>query len=140
LNKHLEHTMSPAAADLQALVHAATLAPSSPNTLPWLFRIDGSVIGLLADRTRVLPVNDPELPTFGLPCPTTIFTIGLLALAPSSSPRAVLAVPILWCLVGSQAAFLLDVAPDFGLLAAGVAAIALFAWAAGAQKAPPAIS
>jgi hypothetical protein len=68
----------------------------------------------------------PELPTFGLPCPTTIFTVGLLALASSTSLRAVLCVPILWSLVGSQAAFLLDVRPDLGLLVAGTVAIALF--------------
>jgi hypothetical protein len=76
----------------------------------------------------------PELPTFGLPCPTTIFTIGLLALSSGTGLRAVLAVPILWSLVGSQAAFLLDVKPDFGLLAAGAAAIGLFVWPARAQK------
>lgn len=64
----------------------------------------------------------PELPTFGLPCPTTIFTIGVLSLASGTSPRAVLVVPIIWSLIGSQAAFLLDVKPDFGLLVAGIAA------------------
>ena len=68
----------------------------------------------------------PELPTFGLPCPTTIFSIGLLALASETGFRAVLVVPILWSLVGSQAAFLLDVRPDFGLFVAGLVAIALF--------------
>lgn len=76
----------------------------------------------------------PELPTFGLPCPTTIFTIGVLALASGSSMRAVLVVPILWSLVGSQAAFLLNVEPDFGLLVAGAAAVALFIWPARVQK------
>lgn len=70
----------------------------------------------------------PELPTFGLPCPTTIFTIGVLALANGPSLRAVLIVPILWSLVGSQAAFLLDVKPDLGLLVAAVAAVGLFIW------------
>lgn len=72
----------------------------------------------------------PELPTFGLPCPTTIFTIGVLTLASGRSMRAVLVVPILWSLVGSQAAFLLDVKPDFGLLVAGAAAVALLIWPA----------
>jgi hypothetical protein len=67
----------------------------------------------------------PELPTFGLPCPTTIFTIGLLALASGPSLRAVLVVPVLWSLVGSQAAFFLDVQPDLGLLVAGIAAVVL---------------
>jgi hypothetical protein len=82
----------------------------------------------------------PELPTFGLPCPTTIFTIGLLALSSGTGLRAVLAVPILWSMVGSQAAFLLDVKPDFGLLAAGVVAIGLFVWPARARKTSFAVS
>ena len=77
----------------------------------------------------------PELPTFGLPCPTTIFTIGVLALASGTRLRAVLAVPILWSLVGGQAAFLLDVKPDLGLLVAGVAAVGLFIWPARVRKA-----
>jgi hypothetical protein len=70
----------------------------------------------------------PELPTFGLPCPTTIFTIGVLALASGAGLRAVLVVPILWFLVGSQAAFLLDVKPDLGLIVAGIVAVGLFSW------------
>ena len=72
----------------------------------------------------------PELPTFGLPCPTTIFTIGVLSLASGTSPRAVLVVPIIWSLIGSQAAFLLDIKPDFGLLVAGIAAVGLLIWPA----------
>lgn len=45
---------------LQALAQAATLAPSSHNTQPWLFWLEGQAIELLADRTRALPVNDPD--------------------------------------------------------------------------------
>lgn len=67
----------------------------------------------------------PNLPTCGLPCPTTIFTIGMLALAIGAKARIALVVPILWSLVGGQAAFLLDVPPDLGLLAAGLVAIGL---------------
>ncbi|MDI1269548.1 MAG: DUF6064 family protein [Polaromonas sp.] len=104
------------------------------------FAFDRSVrtglgVTLLAFALVVYPVwatlaghGYPELPTFGLPCPTTIFTIGVLALASGARLRAVLAVPILWSLVGGQAAFLLDVKPDLGLLVAGVAAVGLFIW------------
>ena len=77
----------------------------------------------------------PALPTFGLPCPTTIFTIGVLALASGNNLRAVLTIPILWSLVGSQAVFVLDVEPDLGLLVAGVVAIGLFIWPARAHDA-----
>lgn len=107
----------------------------------WSFRT-GLGIALLAFALVVYPVwstlaghGYPELPTFGLPCPTTIFTIGVLALASGTRLRAVLAVPILWSLVGSQAAFLLDVKPDLGLLVAGVAALGLFIRPARTQKA-----
>lgn len=67
----------------------------------------------------------PATPTFGLPCPTTIFTIGLLCFAVPPTPRSPLIVPILWCGIGAQAAFLLGVQPDLGLIAAGVVGLAL---------------
>ena len=102
----------------------------------------GLGIALLAFALVVYPVwstlaghGYPELPTFGLPCPTTIFAIGVLALASGTRLRTVLAVPILWSLVGGQAAFLLDVKPDLGLLVAGVAAVGLFIWPARDRKA-----
>ncbi len=45
---------------LRALVEQAVLAPSSHNTQPWRFRLDGDRLELHADRTRALPVNDPH--------------------------------------------------------------------------------
>lgn len=57
----------------------------------------------------------PALATFGLPCPTTIFTIGMLAFAVAPYPRIALVVPVLWCGVGAQAAFLLNVPQDLAL-------------------------
>ena len=71
----------------------------------------------------------PATPTFGLPCPTTIFTIGVLCFAVPPTPRSPLVVPLLWCLVGAQAAFLLGVQPDLGLIAAAVAGLGLLATA-----------
>jgi hypothetical protein len=65
----------------------------------------------------------PEMPTFGLPCTTTIFTIGLLCFAVQPSPRSTLVVPLLWCLVGAQAAFLFGVWSDLGLIAAAAVGI-----------------
>lgn len=63
------------------------------------------------------------MPTFGLPCPTTIFTLGLLAFLRPPYPRMVFVVPMLWTLVGTQAALLLGVYEDIGLLAAGLAGL-----------------
>ena len=65
-----------------------------------------------------------RIPTFGVPCPTTIFTAGLLMLA---SPRSWLlsTIPIIWCFVAGSAAFLLGVPADYALPIAGVA-LAIF--------------
>jgi hypothetical protein len=77
----------------------------------------------------------PATPTFGLPCPTTIFTVGMLAFAVPPTPRSPLFVPVLWCFVGAQAAFSLDVQPDMGLVAAAMAGIFLLVTASQGQKA-----
>lgn len=63
----------------------------------------------------------PAMPTFGLPCPTTIFTLGLLTLLRPPYPRSVFIVPLAWVLVGVQAVFLFGLYEDLGLLAAGAA-------------------
>lgn len=42
------------------LLHYAVLAPSGHNTQPWLFRLTGDAVDLYADRTRALPVVDPD--------------------------------------------------------------------------------
>ena len=60
-------------------------------------------------------------PTFGTPCPTTIFTFGLLWLARRPVPRYALVVPLLWSAIGGSAAFVLGVRQDLGLVAAGLA-------------------
>lgn len=65
----------------------------------------------------------PAAPTFGLPCPTTIFTLGLLLFAASPVPMPVLVVPLLWAAVGSLAAFQLGVLEDLALLVAGIVTI-----------------
>jgi hypothetical protein len=64
--------------------------------------------------------NDfPRLPTFGIPCPTAILTIGFL-LAADRPPMILTFIPILWAFIGGSAAFLLGVRTDLMLLAAGV--------------------
>jgi Family of unknown function (DUF6064) len=66
-----------------------------------------------------------RIPTFGLPCPTTIFTAGVLLLA--SAPRRSLAIiPIIWSAIGGSAALLLGISADYALPVAGVA-LAVFA-------------
>jgi len=65
----------------------------------------------------------PEMLTFGLPCPTTLFTLGLFCFAVHPTPRSPLVAPVLWCFVGTQAAFLFGVWPDLGLVAAAVVGV-----------------
>ena len=67
----------------------------------------------------------PAAPTFGLPCPTTLFTLGVLAFLVRPYPRALFIVPLLWCVVGVQAALALDMPPDTSLALAAVAGAVL---------------
>jgi hypothetical protein len=62
----------------------------------------------------------PWSPTFGLPCPTTIFTLGMLLLARRPVPKGVWVVPLAWSAIGSSAAAQLGIAQDFGLVVAGL--------------------
>src|SRR5688572_1690011 len=65
-----------------------------------------------------------RIPTFGLPCPTTIFTAGVLMLA---TPRcwSLSVVPVIWAAIGGSATFLLGVYADAALPIAGIA-LAIF--------------
>ena len=68
----------------------------------------------------------PSMPTFGLPCPTTIFTFGLLLWAVPPLPLSVIAVPALWSLLGFSAATSLGITEDYGLLIAALVAVPCF--------------
>lgn len=67
----------------------------------------------------------PNTPTFGLPCPTTIFTFGALLLA-TTARRYLIIIPFLWSLLGFTAAVSLGVTEDVSLLVAGVISLILF--------------
>jgi hypothetical protein len=71
----------------------------------------------------------PQSPSFGVaPCPTTIFTFGLLLWTGARVPKRLLVIPVLWALLGVSAATALGIREDLGLLAAGLVAPALLAW------------
>lgn len=69
----------------------------------------------------------PRVPTFGVPCPTTIVTVGFLLLVRGRLPFALVVVPVLWAALAGSSAFLLDVHTDLMLLVAG-AALLVRAW------------
>jgi hypothetical protein len=66
----------------------------------------------------------PATPTFSVPGPTTIYSVGLMLLAGPAVPRVLFIVPVLWALVGSMAAMTLGLTQDLMLWLAGLAAVA----------------
>jgi hypothetical protein len=73
--------------------------------------------------SSVLGHHYPAVPTFGAPCPTTIFTFGLLLWAAGRVPWWLLVIPAVWALIGLSAAVSLGVSQDLGLVSAGAIAI-----------------
>jgi hypothetical protein len=68
----------------------------------------------------------PSTPTFGLPCPTTIFTFGMI-IQLENRKNIIFIIPIVWSLIGFTAAIKLGIYQDIGLLIAGIlSAIILF--------------
>ncbi len=62
----------------------------------------------------------PSSPTFGLPCPTTIFTFGILLFLQNRISIIALIIPLLWSVIGFSAALNLLIYEDFGLVVAGI--------------------
>jgi nitroreductase len=64
-------------ADYQSLledaVRLAILAPSAHNTQPWRFRIAGDAVDLFADRSRRLPVADPDDRELTISCGAALY-------------------------------------------------------------------
>lgn len=122
------------------LVQAIALVGSTylfPGLRFGIAKDTASILGLLlvAFATIAYPiwgwlVGDvyPAYPAFGVaPCPTTIFTIGMLLLGTWSVACWLLIVPALWGRVGGSAAVLLNVPQDYGLIVALLIALAVVA-------------
>ena len=62
---------------LRFLLQYAILAPSGHNSQPWLFHAAGDTIEVYADRTRALPVADPEDRELVMSCGTALFHLRL---------------------------------------------------------------
>ena len=71
----------------------------------------------------------PQSPSFGVaPCPTTIFTFGLLLWSERPVPRLLLVIPLLWSLLGVSATISLGIREDLGLVVAALLGTALLVW------------
>lgn len=64
----------------------------------------------------------PKTPTIGVPCPTTIFTFGILLFSVKRIPWYLIIIPFLWSVIGFFAAMSLTIKEDFGLVIAGITA------------------
>ena len=62
---------------LRLAVARAILAPSGHNTQPWRFRITADAVELHADRTRALPVADPDDRELTIACGAALFHLRL---------------------------------------------------------------
>ncbi|MGH9248508.1 MAG: Acg family FMN-binding oxidoreductase, partial [Acidimicrobiales bacterium] len=71
----------PAAGDTEDLLRFAlryaVLAPSSHNSQPWLFRVDGKAVEVYADRSRRLPVVDPDDRELVMSCGAALYNLRL---------------------------------------------------------------
>lgn len=67
----------------------------------------------------------PSSPTFGLPCPTTIFTFGVLLLNEKKCPIFILIIPFIWSIIGFTAAFQFGILEDTSLIVASLVTVSL---------------
>jgi hypothetical protein len=81
----------------------------------------------------------PYAPEMSAPCPTTIFTFGLLLFTTRLS-KWLLVIPFLWALIGTSAASSLNVVQDYGLIASGVTVLLMVIVRDSAKKVNPAVS
>lgn len=72
---------------LTAAVKFAVRAPSSHNSQPWLFRIVGDTLELRADRSRALPVVDPDNRELTISCGAALFHVGVVLRHYGHMPR-----------------------------------------------------
>jgi hypothetical protein len=67
----------------------------------------------------------PASPSFGLPCPTTIFCLGILLQQEGKLPVSIYIVPMAWSVIGFTAALKFGIIEDTGLLISALLTIIL---------------
>jgi len=67
----------------------------------------------------------PRAPTFGLPCPLTIFTFGMLLFASNRRRWYLIIIPTGWAVIGTSAAIFFGIWQDLALLVAAIIVIIL---------------
>ncbi|GBO54206.1 hypothetical protein APA_2154 [Pseudanabaena sp. lw0831] len=100
------------------------------NTLSFRYHFDKFGItgmGLILFALIIYPILGyffghiyPSSPTFGLPCPTTIFTFGILLINGKKCSLTILVIPFFWSVISFMAAFQFGILEDMGLLVASL--------------------
>ena len=72
--------------------------------------------------------NYPYSPTFGLPCPTTIFTFGVLLLNQKKCSISILLIPFVWSIIGLMAVFQFGIFEDIALIVAALITTSLLVY------------
>ncbi len=70
-------TAESTAEKLKFLLNYAVLAPSGHNTQPWIFKIVDDTVELYADKTRSLPIVDPDCRELMISCGAALFHLRL---------------------------------------------------------------
>ncbi len=91
---------------------------SIPNYLGIIFIVYALIIYPVLGH--LLGHQYPYSPTFGLPCPTTIFTFGILLFTNKKISLLFFTIPFVWSLIGTMAALKLSIYEDYGLLITGL--------------------
>jgi hypothetical protein len=109
---------------LQAILFATTCRTIEYFSAAGLRAATGVALVLYALAYPFLTIASghayPATPTFGVPCPTAILTIGVLTTARDGPPIGLALIPTIWAYIGGSAAILLGVPTDYVLLAAGL--------------------
>jgi hypothetical protein len=117
---------------LQALLWAwAAARPqlrfASPGGSSWTIGAIGIVYALVVYPLvgRALGHGYLQAPTFGAPCPSVIFTFGILLWARPPVPMRLLVIPFLWAVLAAPAALGWGVLEDAGMPLIAVTAVVL---------------
>ena len=62
----------------------------------------------------------PTGPSFGAPCPVTLFFFGMMLFVRGPMPVALLVIPVAWAVIGTSAAVALGIREDVGLAVGAV--------------------
>jgi hypothetical protein len=113
-----------------AAIRPGNLRLSAAPTLRWVLGLAAIVYAMAVYPVMGIWAGHGGMagPMFGVaPCPTTIFTLGILMMTRGRWVVLLSIIPVLWSLIGLAAALQLGIPEDLGLPVAGAVLIAVLA-------------